>query len=108
MHMFKTNKGVDKLISEVITLILKQDNFKDISNYYLISLLNCNYKLIIKVLLNHLKILVVNLVILTQFIFLKSRKASENVITLNLTIDLLKKVDSLAVIIFLNFKKIYD
>ena len=80
----------DSLNTTFITLIPKIKDPKKVSNFRLISLCNVVYKLIAKVLVNHLKLILPYVVSDSQSAFLSGRLITDNVLVAFETLHYLK------------------
>jgi hypothetical protein len=93
--MFDQFSGTDSilrcLISYFLSLIPKVNSPQGLSDFRLISLLECRYKLLAKVLADCLSRVIGTLIPKTQSAFLKGRQLVEGVVVVNEVIDFAKK-----------------
>lgn len=93
----------------VITLIPKQDkDLRSLNNWRPISLLNCDYKILAKVLANRLQTVIPNLINMDQSGFIKRRFIGDNIRTISDIIDYCNLTKEGGFLALLDFQKAFD
>jgi Reverse transcriptase (RNA-dependent DNA polymerase) len=86
-------------------LFHKKRDRKDLANYRLITMLNSDYKIVAKVLVNRLQKIIGNLIDKDQTDFVRGRRIKGNIIEVYLTCERNRQK---RVIVLMNFEKVYD
>jgi hypothetical protein len=73
LAFYNHNLCLRSIIDSYITLILKVDNLVKVSDYRLISLLNCSIKVITKLMGNRLQSVILRVIHENQYEFFKNR-----------------------------------
>lgn len=100
--------NVAKINQAAICLVPKKSNPKTVREYRPISLINCGYKIIAKVLSNRLMPVVARLVSENQTAFLEKRYILDSVVTAPELVHRCHQSKEKGVAIKLNFEKAYD
>ncbi|GLT27742.1 hypothetical protein SLA2020_027180 [Shorea laevis] len=107
-EFYRNGKLVRGLNSSFIALIPKKLNAVELKDYRPISLLECVYKLLAKVLANRLKSVISEIVSDTQSAFVGGRQLVDSVLVLNEVVDEIKKKKQPAFVFKVDFEKAYD
>jgi len=91
-----------------IKLVPKKDNPYNLNEFRLISLVECVYKILSKILANRLKKVLPNVIDIYHFMFLWRRGMLDSSLVANETVDYLKKEKKSGVFVKVNFEKAYD
>jgi hypothetical protein len=94
--------------SYFVALIPKINSPFSLSDFRLISLLGCLYKIVAKVWTGRLASVMDHLVAPTQSAFLKGRQLVDGVVVVNEVVDLAKKIGQSCLIFKVDFEKAYD
>lgn len=94
--------------SSFIVLIHKKSNPKSSHDFRPISLINFSFKLVLKVLVNRLKLVLNNVISEDQSAFLKGRNITESIFMVNETIHGMRTHNVEGIILKLDFSKAYD
>lgn len=94
--------------SSFIVLIPKKSNARSISDFHLISPINCSIILLLKVMSNRIKPILSKIISETQTAFVKGRNITESILMVDEIIHSMRvsKIDGL--IVKLDFSKAYD
>jgi hypothetical protein len=102
------NEFPAELAKGQIILLYKKDNSTLMKNYCLITLLNVDYKIMIKTLAKRFSKVLADVIDSFQHAFISGRRVTDCAMILNLVYEKLKKSNSSGIILSLNMKKAYD
>jgi len=89
-------------------LVPKKDNTSNLNEFRPISLVNCTYKILSKILVNRLKKVLPSVIDVNQSAFLSGRGMLDSILVANETVDYLKKEKKSGVFVKVDFEKAYD
>jgi Reverse transcriptase (RNA-dependent DNA polymerase) len=110
MFTFFFNHQFDlcKLNRAIIHLVPKVIDIASIKNYRPISLLNCSFKIFIKVLTTRFHLILNRLIGMNQHVFLKGKNIMDNVIAAHEILHSIKQTKEPDLLLKLNFEKTFD
>ena len=107
--MEKEQKVPESMTMGIITLVYKQKGSRDdLGNYRPISLLNTDYKILMKVFANRAKEVLGSIVEPTQAYSVPGREVSDSVRTISDVVDFMKREDEGGIVLSLDFNKAFD
>lgn len=89
-------------------MVPKKDNTSNLNEFRPISLVNCTYKILSKILVNRLKKVLPSVIDVNQSAFLSGRGMLDSILVANETVDYLKKEKKSGVFVKVDFEKAYD
>ena len=101
----KLTKGIN---TTFITLIPKVDSLHRLNDFRPISLVDCLYKILSKVLANRLKMVMGSLIVETQTAFVKDRQILDGILIANEVVDEARKSKQELMLFKVDFEKAYD
>ncbi|GAU44256.1 hypothetical protein TSUD_400020 [Trifolium subterraneum] len=108
-HEFHQHAAFPKgFTASFLTLIPKKDHPQNLSYYRPISLIDCVYKVLSKVLASRLKKVLGKLISKCQSAFLPQRQILDGVLVINELIDLAKRTKNQCFLMKVGFEKAYD